>query len=192
MCQKGNQIPPVPRPEDLQFVLPRQYCVTAENDQFLRVNNYANGSWMVVFGSQVAIDYLRSCDHWYMDGTLGTLPPQFLQLCTINGIKNGRNVIGLYSFLKRQATYEQFFQHVRYLVGVDPKSINLDYEITAINACQLMFSQANLSVCFFHLCQNTYLQESSSKQLAKYIQRSQRRYFPCQHLNDLCFGVCST
>ena len=99
MRQKGYQLPPVPRPDDLQFVLPRQHCVTTENDQFLQVNNYAYGNRMIVFGSQVAIDCLRSCDHWYMDGTFDTGPPQFLQLYTIHGIKNGRNVIGLYRLL---------------------------------------------------------------------------------------------
>ena len=158
MRQKGNQLLPVPRSDDLQFVLPRQYCVTTENDQFLQVNNYANGSLMLVFGSQVAIDYLRSCDHWHMDGTFDTVPPQFLQLYTIHGIKNRRNVIGLYGLLtnKTPATYEQFVQHVRYLVGVNPISINLDCEIAAINACQLMFPQANLRGCFFHLCQNIF------------------------------------
>ena len=69
----------------------------------------------------------------------------FYIIYTIHGIKNGRNVIGLYGLLtKRRATYEQFFQQVRYLVGVNPISINLDYGIAAINACQLMFPQANL------------------------------------------------
>ena len=99
MRQKVNQLHPVPRPDDLQFVLPRQFCVTTENDEFLQVNNYANGSRVVVFGSQVAIDYLRSCDHWYMDGTFETVPPQFPQLYTIHEIKNGRNVIGPYGLL---------------------------------------------------------------------------------------------
>ena len=41
-------------------------------------------SRMVVFGSQVAIDYLRSCDHWHMDGTFDTVPSQFRQLYTIH------------------------------------------------------------------------------------------------------------
>ena len=155
--QKGNRLPPVPRADDLQFIIPQEYGLTTEGEQFLQVNNFANGSRMLVYGSQR--DFLTSCDHWYMDGTFDTLPSQFLQLYTVHGIKNGRNIIGFYALLtnKRRTTYEQLFQHVSYFTGnATPTSINIDFELAAINACRAIFPLANVRGCFFHLCQNVY------------------------------------
>lgn len=168
--QKGNHLPPVPRADDLQFIIPREYCLTCEGDQFLQVNNFANGSRLLIYGSQTGMDYLKSCDHWYMDGTFDTLPPQFLQLYTIHGIKNRRNVIGFYALLtnKRQVTYEQMFQHVNFFTGnATPTSINIDFEMAAINACRTQFPLSLLRCCFFHLCQNVFkkVQENNLRNL---------------------------
>ena len=114
---------------------------------------------MLVYGSQRGVDFLASCDHWYMDGTFDTLPPQFLQLYTVHGIKNGRNIISFYALLtnKRRTTYEQLFQHVTYFTGnATPTSINIEFELSAINACRAIFPLANVRGCLFHLCQNVY------------------------------------
>ena len=87
--QAANHLPPVPRPNDLNFVLPQHYCVTTEGDQFLQVDNHADDSRMLLFGSQRGLDFLARCPYWYMDGTFDTLPPQFTQLYTVHGISNG-------------------------------------------------------------------------------------------------------
>ena len=95
---------------------------------------------MLIFGSQKGIDFLSTSEHWFMDGTFITLPPQFMQLYTIHGIKNGRNVIGLYSMLmnKRQDTYEELLSHVSNFTT----SINIDFERAAVNACRVVFPLA--------------------------------------------------
>ena len=87
--QAVNQIPHVPQPNNLQFVLPQRYCITTEGDQFLQVDSFANHNRMLLFASQKSLDLLAKCPHWYMDGTFDTLPPQFMQLYTVHGIKNG-------------------------------------------------------------------------------------------------------
>ena len=78
--QAANHLPPIPRPNDLNFVLPQHYCVTTEGDQFLQVDNHADDSRMLLFGSQRGLDFLARCPYWYMDGTFDNLPPQFTQL----------------------------------------------------------------------------------------------------------------
>ena len=78
--QTVNQIPPVPQPNNLQFVLQQRYCITTEGDQFPQVDSFANHSRMLLFASQKSLDLLARCAHWYMDGTFDTLPPQFMQL----------------------------------------------------------------------------------------------------------------
>ena len=136
--QAANHLPPVPRPNDLNFVLPQHYCVTTEGDQFLQVDNHADDSRMLLFGSQRGLDFLACCPQWYMDGTLDTLPPQFMQLYTVHGINNGRNVIGAYAMLtnKQEVTYERVLRHVQFLTGnASPATISTDFERTAINVC---------------------------------------------------------
>ena len=80
--------------DDLAFVLPRNYCITMENSQFLPVDSAHEGR-MLIFGSDDSIRFLASSPNWYIDGTFDTVPPQFLQLYTIHGLQNGRYVTGL-------------------------------------------------------------------------------------------------
>ena len=97
---------------------------------------------MLIYGSQRGMNFMSNCDHWYVDDTFDTLPSQFLQLYTIHGIKNGTNVIGFYALVtnKRRVTYEQMFQHVNFYTGnATPTSINIDFEMAAINPCRLEF-----------------------------------------------------
>ena len=110
-----------------------------------------------MFASQKSMDYLASADNWYMDSTFDTLPPQFMQLYIIHGIKNGRNVVSFYALStnKRENTYERMLRHVQtFTGGVNPVSLNIDFEIAAINACERVFPQSTLAGCLFHLCQN--------------------------------------
>ena len=154
-----NSLLPVPRTNELQFIIPQEYCATTEGDQFLQVNNFANGIRMLIYGSQRDMHFMSNCDHWYMDGTFNTLPSQFLQLYTIHGIKNGTNVIGLSALVtnKRRVTYEEMFQHIKSFIGnATPTSINIDFEMAAINACRSEFPLSLLRCCFFHLCQNDF------------------------------------
>ena len=48
--QKANLLPPIPNNDDLAFVLPRNYCITMENTQFLQVDSAHEGR-MLIFGS---------------------------------------------------------------------------------------------------------------------------------------------
>ena len=105
------------------------------------------------------LDFLARCPHWYMDGTFDTLPPQFMQLYTVHGINNGRNVIGAYAMLtnKQEVTYERVQRHTQFLTGnSSPATISTDFERAAINACRTEFPITGLSRCFFHLSQNIY------------------------------------
>ena len=156
--QVANVLPPVPHANDIQFVIPQPYCVTNEGDAFLQVDSFGQDI-RLMFGSQQSMDFLGTADHWYMDGTFDTLPPQFKQLYTIHGIKNGRNVIGFYALLtnKREVTYERVLRHVQFFTGgANPVTLNIDFEREAINACENVFPQSYLRCCLFHLCQNVY------------------------------------
>ena len=93
-----------------------------------------------------------------MVGTFDTLPPQFMQLLFMAS-KTVWNVVSFYALLtnKRENTYERMLRHVQFFTGgVNPVSLNIDFEIVAINACERVFPQSTLSGCLFHLCQNVY------------------------------------
>ena len=82
-----------------------------------------------------------------------------MQLYTVHGVKNGRNVIGMYALLtnKQQHTYERMLRHVEILTGnANPTSISVDFERAVINACSTGYPLSELSGCFFHLSQNVY------------------------------------
>ena len=74
-----------------------------------------------------------------------------MQLYTVHGIKNARNIN------KQEDTYERMMRHVQFLSGnANPVTINIDFERAIINACRTVYPLSLLSGCFFHLSQNIY------------------------------------
>ena len=64
-----------------------------------------------------------------MNGTFST--PQFAQLYTVNGLSNGKNIVGAYSLLvnKRMEKYEELLSRIHLLTNqVVPGSIMTDFE----------------------------------------------------------------
>ena len=112
-----------------------------------------------MLGSQESIDFLRNTPDWFLDGTFYTVPPQFLQLYTFHGFNRGRNAVGVYVLLqdKTVATYGRMMNHLNFLTGgVVPNSINIDFEIGAINAVRGEYPNSNVYGCLFHLWKNVY------------------------------------
>ena len=106
-----------------------------------------DGVVMLIYGSRREMDFLGCCDAWMARAIhyhWMFLPPQFLQLYTIHGIKNGRNVIVFYALLtnKRRPTYEQLFQHVILLQVLQHQHLLM----SSLNWRQLM-----LVAQYFHL-----------------------------------------
>ena len=154
-------LPPVLQAHNLQFIWPQAYCVTADGDQFLQVDSFANNSRMLMFGSQEGMDFLAVSQHWYMDGWHGTVTVHAI----IHSVKSSKNVIGMYALLtnKQQHTYERMLRHIEILIGnANPTSISLDFERLAINACSTVYPLSELSGCFFHLSQNVYKRAQES------------------------------
>lgn len=112
---------------------------------------------MLIYGTEASLSFLADSTDWFMDGTFTVAPPQFVQLYTVHGLRNGHNVIGCYALLsnKRAETYTEFLQQVRQLTNdADPASIMIDFERACINAIDEVFPQANVIGCLFHLCKN--------------------------------------
>ena len=125
---------------------------------------------VLVFGTARNIDLLCQSEVWFLDGTFKTSSNLFVQIFTIMGLRrrNDGEPVALpfvYAYLTRktEAQYTEVLQAVRdivveYNIGGPclPVRIMSDFEKGILNAAETVFPQANISCCFFHLCQSIY------------------------------------
>ena len=86
---------------------------------------------ILIFATCQSLLFLQNSDDWFLNGTFSTVPPQFLQLCTIHGTHHLRNVVGTYCLLthKHQETYAEVLRQLKHLTNnVVPHSIMDDFE----------------------------------------------------------------
>ena len=96
----------------------------------------------------------------------------------------------LYALLpnKKQVTYKKLFRVINELVTISPNSINLDFEIAAINAIKIVF-KCKVYACYFHLCQSLWRRVQSSGQVKRWFDENFRVSF--RRLQALAFiPVC--
>ncbi|CAF0828461.1 unnamed protein product [Brachionus calyciflorus] len=104
-------------------------------------------------------DKNRTFTDWYCDGTFDISPTLFKQVYTIH-IKIDEIALPMVYILlpnKKQATYKKAFKLVSKSLSILPSSINMDFEIAAINAAKSVFS-CKIHGCFFHLSQSLWRQ----------------------------------
>ena len=94
-------------PNGPNFNIPQEYAVIGE-EQFLQYDNRREDR-IIIFVTRDSLDYLENSRNWFLDGTFSVSPPQFAQLCTVHGLQNGRNVVGVYTLLpnKRLDSYPE-------------------------------------------------------------------------------------
>ena len=92
-----------------------------------------------------------------MDGTFPVAPPQFNQLYTVHGLSGDHHVVGCYALLsnKNRGTYVELLQQVHRLTnGAAP--IMIDFEQACIGAITMVFPNASVYGCLFHLTKSIY------------------------------------
>ena len=144
--------PPIPQDDEYDFIIPPEYTTTG-NDLFLQYDNNRDDR-LLIFGTQTSLDFLERTDDWFMDGTFTYCPPQFKQLYTVHGVRDGAHTVGAYALLpnETEATYTELFNEIKYLTNnADPQTIMTDFERAAINASTAVYPNAEHSGCFFHL-----------------------------------------
>ena len=110
-----------------------------------------------------------------MNGTFST--PQFAQLYTVNGLSNGKNIVGAYCLLvnKRMETYVELLSRIHLLTNqVVPESIMTDFEQSMIGAIAQVYPLTVQKGCLFHLSKSIYC-------------RVQELGLSHQYLNDAVF-----
>ena len=88
----------VPDVNDKLFDIPPEYATNELGQEFLLYDNRRQDR-MLIFGTPESRQFLSNADDWFLDGTFKSSPPQFAQLYTVHGLKDSRNVVGLYALL---------------------------------------------------------------------------------------------
>jgi hypothetical protein len=155
--QTNQELPPVPVPFNTMFEIPDNITMTA-NGNFLQYDNRLEDR-ILIFGTPASLNYLSHSEHWFMDGTFSTAPPQFAQLYTVHGYRDGRNVVGAYCLLPNKTlnTYLHTLNQLRLLTNNrNPQSIMIDFETAMKSALEQTFPEATVKGCLFHLCKIIY------------------------------------
>ncbi|CAF0945070.1 unnamed protein product [Brachionus calyciflorus] len=93
---------------------------------------------IIIFTTEDNLCLMAKYTDWYCDGTFDISPTLFKQVYSLHVPIKDHVMPMLYGFLpnKKQLTYKKFFKKVKELGNVVPNSINLDFELAAINAAK--------------------------------------------------------
>ena len=104
---------PNPQTREEIPVLCQEYQLTTNGDQFLVFDSgIGDPERIFIFASNLGLQFLYECDHWYADVTFKVCPEVFYQVYTFHSQQRGRTFPYVYGFLpnKTEATYTRFFQ----------------------------------------------------------------------------------
>lgn len=158
----GAALPPIPT--DMTFDIPGRY------QDFLLHDSGPGGDRLLIFGDRELLGVLGRAELWISDGTFKVVPGIFFQLYSIHFESlGGLNPAGVYCLLgsKNRATYDRMISVLKALIpAAAPRRILIDFESAAMNAFREAYSTAEITGCYFHLCQSVVrkVQEAGLKQ----------------------------
>ncbi|CAF3392651.1 unnamed protein product [Rotaria socialis] len=141
------------------IVIDPQYTITARDRTFLHFDSGSIDQRILIFSTKKQLKILENANYIYLDGTFSVVPELYFQLYTIHATYFSHIIPVVYILLtgKKQRLYKEMFQQIKNLIpNFDPPNIMIDYERATINEIKKQFPSSNVSVCFFHLCQNVY------------------------------------
>ena len=147
---------PNPQAREEIPVLPQEYQLTTNGDQFLVFDSgIGDPGRIFMFTSDLSLQFLYERDHWYVGGIFKVYPEIFYQVYTAHGQQRGRIFpcgFGLLSY-KTEATYtrlfREFFIQLENLRNRNPDYILADFEKTAISSIQNFNPQFEVKGCFY-------------------------------------------
>ena len=108
--------PPILDDGNTLFDILQRFMVTSTGDEFLKYDNQ-RADRILIFGTGRCLNFLHNSDNWFMDRTFLTVPPQFAQLYTLQGLSHSRHIVKVCGLLqnKRLNTYKEFLMQIRNL-----------------------------------------------------------------------------
>lgn len=139
-------------PTGMDFVIPSHF------QSFLLHDSCIDSERLLIFGDRQLLEAMSRAEVWLADGTFKVVPSLWYQLYTVHFQFVRRcNPVGIYSLLpnKTRKTYDRLIQAiVDLLPTATPTVILLDFETAAMQAFTAGFQTADITGCYFHLCQS--------------------------------------
>jgi len=148
----NNGVALPPNPVDLNFDIPTRFL------PFLLHDSGPGDDRLLMFGDRELLGALARADLWLADGTFKVVPTLFFQLYSIHfQFTGGVNPAAVYFLLcdKSNVTYNRMLATLKTLIpNANPSRILTDFEAAAMQAFERAFPNAEISGCYFHLCQS--------------------------------------
>lgn len=148
--------------EEVHNVLQHYPVITAENENFVMVNDKQLN--IIMFSCRTNLTFLSKLKTLYVDGTFQYCPKHFLQMFTIHGLINDYYIPLAFFLLpnKETKTYEKAFDYLneecmKYNFTFAPDTVFADFEVAIYNALRVVWTEANIKGCRFHLGQSWYV-----------------------------------
>ncbi|XP_042221586.1 uncharacterized protein LOC121866058 [Homarus americanus] len=141
------------------LVIPSEYKMTADGEDFLLYDRGPSDQRMLVFSTVQSLRLLENSSDWFADGAFKVVPELFYQLYTIHSLALKTVIPCVYALLpnKHRATYQDLFHQLLTINPMlNPKTFLIDYEQATRSAIEEVFPNATVKGCFYHLSQNIY------------------------------------
>ena len=136
-----NNHPPESDIYDTQFAIPQNYTVDVLGQQFFVYNN-GRPDRILLFSTDEGFRFLSNAQDRF-DGTFKSGPVQSMQLHTVRGLTNHRNIVGAYALLpiKRRTlrNVEMLTEVQRVTHNAMPHSLMTDFESSMLSALNQIY-----------------------------------------------------
>ncbi|XP_025016251.1 uncharacterized protein LOC112538666 [Tetranychus urticae] len=152
--KRNSLLPPI---DKKNITIPIDYQLTLDKKPFLIYND----SKMMIFSSEIFLQYLANSDRVYVDGTFSSAPKQFNQLFTFHVLVNENMFAVVFALLpdKKMTTYLKLISvitsTIRNKLGIifRPEHLHCDFEMAIMQSFKTFFPNINIHGCYFHFTQ---------------------------------------
>ena len=127
-------------PSNPDNLLPDHLKLTDRGDNFVLHEDKA----LIIFTTESNLSVLKSCKHWFTDGTFKVCPEDFYKMFTLHGLFKSQIIPLVYGLLigKKTSDYDQFFKLIMDQGDFNPESILTDFESATIKSIKGTFPRA--------------------------------------------------
>ncbi|CAF5217779.1 unnamed protein product, partial [Rotaria magnacalcarata] len=96
---------------------------------------------LIIFTTATNLSVLKTCKHWFVDGTFKVCPEDFYQMFTLHGLYKSQVIPLAYGLLvgKKTTDYDHFFRRIMDEDDFDPETILSDFEAATIKSINSLF-----------------------------------------------------
>ncbi|CAF3062688.1 unnamed protein product [Rotaria socialis] len=125
---------------------------------------------LIIFTTGTNLSVLKTCKHWFVDGTFKVCPEDFYQMFTLHGLYKSQVIPLVYGLLvgKKTTDYDHFFRRIMDEDDFDSETILSDFEAATIKSINSLFPNIVHKGCLFHFGQCIWRQIQSHGLQKKY------------------------